>query len=240
MVIVSQWTSMLEIVKTHIEKIGLKVTEIHGKVPIKSRGDIVDNFNKEGKGAQVIICVHIVILVIILVILVMFVFDVVLLPALPQVMLLSLGAGGVGLNLVGANHLFLLDCHWNPQVGWLFSANCLFVNFVNFVSFSWRSRPATGSIELARRGKSSSTGNVECGSLSFVKIWLCRFESSFDDGIVGIYLINYLRFIMKNTVEENIMALQEKKLQLADGVLTGAKRTGANKLTLKELTSLFS
>lgn len=31
-------------------------------------------------------------------------------------MLLSLGAGGVGLNLVGANHLFLLDCHWNPQV----------------------------------------------------------------------------------------------------------------------------
>lgn len=45
---------------------------------------------------------------------------------------------------------------------------------------------------------------------------------------------------MKNTVEENIMALQEKKLLLADGVLTGAKRTGANKLTLEELTSLFS
>ena len=33
-----------------------------------------------------------------------------------QLMLLSLGAGGVGLNLVGANHLFLVDCHWNPQV----------------------------------------------------------------------------------------------------------------------------
>lgn len=40
-----------------------------------------------------------------------------------QVMLLSLAAGGVGLNLVGANHLFLIDMHWNPQleqqVGWL-------------------------------------------------------------------------------------------------------------------------
>ena len=24
--------------------------------------------------------------------------------------------GGVGLNLVGANHLFLLDMHWNPQL----------------------------------------------------------------------------------------------------------------------------
>ena len=33
-----------------------------------------------------------------------------------QVMLLSLGAGGVGLNLTGANHLFLLDLHWNPQL----------------------------------------------------------------------------------------------------------------------------
>jgi transcription termination factor 2 len=33
-----------------------------------------------------------------------------------QVMLLSLAAGGVGLNLVGANHLFLIDMHWNPQL----------------------------------------------------------------------------------------------------------------------------
>merc|ERR1719481_1773988 len=34
----------------------------------------------------------------------------------PPIMLLSLSAGGVGLNLVGANHLFLLDMHWNPQL----------------------------------------------------------------------------------------------------------------------------
>lgn len=33
-----------------------------------------------------------------------------------KVMLLSLCAGGVGLNLCGANHLFLLDPHWNPQL----------------------------------------------------------------------------------------------------------------------------
>ena len=55
-----------------------------GKVPTKLRGDIVNDFNRVGRGAQV--------------------------------MLLSLGAGGVGLNLVGANHLFLLDMHWNPQL----------------------------------------------------------------------------------------------------------------------------
>ncbi|EPQ03772.1 Transcription termination factor 2 [Myotis brandtii] len=34
----------------------------------------------------------------------------------PQVMLISLLAGGVGLNLIGGNHLFLLDMHWNPSL----------------------------------------------------------------------------------------------------------------------------
>jgi len=31
-------------------------------------------------------------------------------------LLLSLKAGGVGLNLMSANHMFLLDVHWNPQL----------------------------------------------------------------------------------------------------------------------------
>ncbi len=31
-------------------------------------------------------------------------------------MLLSLAAGGVGLNLIGGNHLFISDLHWNPQL----------------------------------------------------------------------------------------------------------------------------
>lgn len=33
-----------------------------------------------------------------------------------KVMLLSLTAGGVGLNLAGANYLFFMDLHWNPQL----------------------------------------------------------------------------------------------------------------------------
>jgi len=33
-------------------------------------------------------------------------------PKGPEVMLVSLRAGGVGLNLIGGNHLFLLDQHW--------------------------------------------------------------------------------------------------------------------------------
>ncbi|CEF67253.1 Transcription termination factor 2 [Strongyloides ratti] len=31
-----------------------------------------------------------------------------------RIMFLSLKAGGVGLNLIGANHIFMLDLHWNP------------------------------------------------------------------------------------------------------------------------------
>jgi len=30
----------------------------------------------------------------------------------PRVMLVSLRAGGVGLNLIGASHLFIMDLHW--------------------------------------------------------------------------------------------------------------------------------
>jgi transcription termination factor 2 len=33
-----------------------------------------------------------------------------------KVMLLSITAGGVGLNLVGANQLYFMDPHWNPQI----------------------------------------------------------------------------------------------------------------------------
>ena len=83
-VIVSQWTSMLNILKVHLKALGIKCAEINGQVQVKLRGDIVEDFNKNSRGSQV--------------------------------MLLSLAAGGVGLNLVGANHLFLLDMHWNPQL----------------------------------------------------------------------------------------------------------------------------
>ena len=37
-------------------------------------------------------------------------------PKGSRVVLVSLRAGGVGLNLTGGNHLFLLDNHWNPAL----------------------------------------------------------------------------------------------------------------------------
>lgn len=47
------------------------------------------------------------------------------------------------------------------------------------------------------------------------------------------------RFVVEDSVEEKILLLQEKKLSLAQDVLTGAKRSGANKLSMDDLKMLF-
>ncbi|XP_068593168.1 transcription termination factor 2 isoform X2 [Cebidichthys violaceus] len=83
-VIVSQWTSMLRIVAVHLRGMGLRYAVIDGTVAPKHRMDLVEEFNTNADG--------------------------------PQVMLVSLCAGGVGLNLIGGNHLFLIDMHWNPAL----------------------------------------------------------------------------------------------------------------------------
>ncbi|POI31288.1 hypothetical protein CIB84_004961 [Bambusicola thoracicus] len=83
-VVVSQWTSMLKVVAVHLQRLGLKYSMLDGSVNPKQRMDVVEEFNNNPKG--------------------------------PQVMLISLLAGGVGLNLTGGNHLFLLDMHWNPAL----------------------------------------------------------------------------------------------------------------------------
>ncbi|KAL6100380.1 ttf2 [Pungitius sinensis] len=83
-VIVSQWTSMLRIVAVHLRGMGLRYGVIDGTVAPKHRMDLVEEFNTNARG--------------------------------PQVMLVSLCAGGVGLNLIGGNHLFLIDMHWNPAL----------------------------------------------------------------------------------------------------------------------------
>lgn len=84
LVVVSEWTSMLEIVKTHLQREEIRFTEITGLVDINDRQEIVRRFNCKRNG--------------------------------PRVMLLSLKAGGVGLNLIGANHLCFVDVHWNPAL----------------------------------------------------------------------------------------------------------------------------
>jgi len=87
----------------------------------------------------------------------------------------------VGLNLIGANHLLLLDLHWNPQL------------------------EAQAQDRIYRVGQKKD---------------------------VIIY-----KFMCVDTVEQRIKALQDKKLELANGVLTGS--TVSSKLTIDDLKGLF-
>lgn len=52
-VIVSQWTSMLQIVAVHLRQMGLRYGIIDGTVNPKRRMDLVEEFNTNPKGAQV-------------------------------------------------------------------------------------------------------------------------------------------------------------------------------------------
>lgn len=83
-VVVSRWTSLLSLVRRHLERQGIPSVTIQGSVPGQQRASYVANFNQQQGG--------------------------------PTVMLLSLEAGGVGLNLIGGNHMFVLDVHWNPAL----------------------------------------------------------------------------------------------------------------------------
>ncbi|KAH8278967.1 hypothetical protein KR018_011814, partial [Drosophila ironensis] len=148
-IIVSQWTSVLDVLRDHLEGAGLKTLSLNGAIAVKNRQDIVDEFNDKNNQKRIL--------------------------------LLSLTAGGVGLNLVGANHLLLLDLHWNPQL------------------------EAQAQDRIYRVGQKKD---------------------------VFIY-----KLMCVDTVEQSIKALQDKKLELANGVLTGS--TVSSKLTMDDLKGLF-
>lgn len=95
---------------------------------------------------------------------------------------MSLKAGGVGLNLIGGNHLFLIDQHWNPSL------------------------EDQACDRIYRVGQTKD---------------------------VFIH-----RFLCKDTIEERIVALQQKKQELAKSVLTGSGGV-SSKLTLDDLRMLF-
>jgi superfamily II DNA or RNA helicase len=99
----------------------------------------------------------------------------------PPVMLVSLKAGGTGLNLTAADHVFLLDPWWNPAV------------------------------EDQAADRAHRIG---------------------QDRPVVVY-----RMVAKDTVEERILALQEKKRRIADVALGDASQAAG--ITREELLSLL-
>lgn len=149
-VLVSQWTSMLNILGIHLNMERIKFRVIQGIVNLDERDKIMKEFNENPDG--------------------------------PKVVLLSLKAGGVGLNLIGGNHLFLIDTHWNP---------------------------ALENQACDRIYRIGQTKNVKIHKL------VCR-----------------------ETIEEHIIELQQKKMSLATKIVQGGKMD-QNRLTLQDLKVLF-
>ncbi len=84
----TQFTEMGEIIRTHLqETFGREVLFLHGGVPRTKRESMVERFQQAGET-----------------------------PTTPRIFLLSLKAGGTGLNLTAANHVFHFDRWWNPAV----------------------------------------------------------------------------------------------------------------------------
>uniref|UniRef100_A0A0N4ZMK8 DNA repair and recombination protein RAD5B n=1 Tax=Parastrongyloides trichosuri TaxID=131310 RepID=A0A0N4ZMK8_PARTI len=100
-----------------------------------------------------------------------------------RVMLLSLKAGGVGLNLVGANHIFMLDLHWNP----------------------------------------------------FMEDQAC--DRIYRIGQTKDVYIH--KFVCKNTIENRVLDLQEKKRELSNQFLGENKAKNGNHLNNEDLAFLF-
>ena len=100
----------------------------------------------------------------------------------PPVLLISLRAGGVGLNLTAADHVFLLDPWWNPAV------------------------------EEQAADRAHRIG---------------------QDRPVLVY-----RLVARDTVEERILLLQERKRALAEAALSGADR--ANAISREDLLALLA
>ena len=100
-----------------------------------------------------------------------------------DVFLISLKAGGVGLNLTEADTVIMYDPWWNPAV---------------------ESQAADRAHRIGQ------------------------------DKPVFVY-----KLITENTVEEKILAMQEKKRALADSIYNGGKKEQSPKLTSDDLTELF-
>lgn len=52
-IIVSQWTSFLDIIAKNLDTIHVPYNQLNGKVPVKDRNDLVMDLNKLNNGAKV-------------------------------------------------------------------------------------------------------------------------------------------------------------------------------------------
>lgn len=145
----SQFTSMLDILQSHIEKLGIKTFVITGSVPKQMRQDLVEEFNKLEE---------------------------------PAVFLISLKAGGTGINLTSADVVIHYDPWWN----------------------------------IAAENQATDRAH-RIGQKNSVQVY---------------------KIVAKDTIEEKIIKLQQKKAELAEAVLSG-KNIGSSSLNKDELLDIL-
>jgi len=104
-------------------------------------------------------------------------------PHSPNVMLLSLRAGGVAIDLTAANHVFLMDQWWNPAVD-------------------------MQAIDRVHR----------LGQKRDVQVW---------------------KFVVKDSIEENILELQSVKQALTSGIHSRLSADELRKTRVKALLNIF-
>lgn len=154
-IVFSQFTSFLDIIGNELEKYTgeFEVLRFDGRLNLEQRQRVLNDFEKKIPEGEQKICI----------------------------LLLSLKAGGVGLNLTVASRAFLMDPHWN-----------------NAIEFQ--------AIDRIHR----------VGQMKNVKV---------------------VRFIVDGSIEERMLAIQEKKNQLGEALtMTDEER---KKKRLEELQSLF-
>lgn len=144
----SQFTGMLQIIKKKLEELKISCLYLDGSTPVTDRGYLVNSFN-EGLG---------------------------------RVFLISLKAGGTGLNLTGADTVIHYDPWWNPAV------------------------------EEQATDRSYRIGQKK-----------------------SVYV---MKLVARGTIEEKILALQEKKRELIDAVIQPGE-TLLTKMTQQEIQALF-
>lgn len=146
--IFSQFTSMLSIIRNRLESMNLKCFYLDGSTPAAERSLLADKFNS----------------------------------GIGDVFLVSLKAGGTGLNLTGADTVIHYDPWWNPAV------------------------MDQASDRAYRIGQTKA--------------------------------VQVIKLASRNTIEEKIIKLQNKKRVLADGIIQ-ANTAVLSKLSKEEILALF-
>ena len=145
----SQFTSMLSIIKDSLEEEGISYFYLDGSTKSKDRNEYVKRFNSGER----------------------------------EIFLISLKAGGTGLNLVGADTVIHFDPWWNPAV------------------------------EDQATDRAHRIGQVKT--------------------------VHVMKMITKNTIEEKIYKLQQRKKELSNSVIK-SEEIFINNLSRQELEDIFS